>query len=77
MRGDPRRFVMYLGKEDHYQDFLAFFKAVIDGKGYDGVVREYLLKGDERANDMLVRMHMGKFLFIDDIFRRRVSFYVC
>lgn len=49
----------YLGNEKHYHDFLVFFEREIDKKGYDAVINEYCLKGDERANDMLVRMFMG------------------
>ena len=49
----------YLGNDKHYHDFLVFFEREIDKKGYEAVINEYCLKGDERANDMLVRMFMG------------------
>ncbi|KAK5000950.1 hypothetical protein LTR66_000296 [Elasticomyces elasticus] len=50
-----------LGDEKHYHDFLVYFQNEIDAKGWQGVLNEYLLAGDERANDMLVRMFAGFF----------------
>jgi len=49
----------YLGNEKYYHDFLVFFQCEIDEKGYEAVINEYCLKGDERADDMLVRLHAG------------------
>ncbi|KAL5588220.1 hypothetical protein FOBRF1_014748 [Fusarium oxysporum] len=49
----------YLGKEEHYPDFLAYFQKKIDDHGYECVVKEYLLKGGTSANDLLVRLHAG------------------
>lgn len=56
---DYKGYQEYLGNEKHYRDFLVFFEREIDKKGYEAVINEYCLKGDERANDMLVRMFMG------------------
>ena len=56
---DYKRYQEYLGNEKHYHDFLVFFEREINKKGYEAVINEYCLKGDERANDMLVRMFMG------------------
>ncbi|KAI9147436.1 Questin oxidase [Paramyrothecium foliicola] len=49
----------YLGNEDHYPDFLAYFQERIDRHGYEWVVKEHLLKGDASADDLLVRLHAG------------------
>lgn len=57
---DPAKFKKYLGQERYYLDYLLFFQQEIDKKGYEEVINEYMLKGDERADDMLVRMYAGK-----------------
>ncbi|KAI0115516.1 HypA protein [Nemania sp. FL0031] len=48
-----------LGKEEYYTDFLAFFQKEIDEKGWQAVLSEHLFKGDERSEDMLIRMFAG------------------
>lgn len=59
MNSDPEKFDRFLGKEEYYSDFLAFFKDEIDNKGWQTVLNDYLFKGDGRADDMLVRMFGG------------------
>ncbi|KUI52804.1 Oxidoreductase AflY [Cytospora mali] len=49
----------YLGKEQYYPDFLAFFQREVSDKGWEAVVSEYLLSGTEAADDLLVRLHGG------------------
>lgn len=49
----------YLGKEEFYPDFLQYFQTIIQEKGYESVVNEYLFKGDAAANDLLLRLHAG------------------
>ncbi|MCJ1286083.1 hypothetical protein MMC26_005426 [Xylographa opegraphella] len=56
---DPSKFNKYLKNERYYHDYLVFFQKEIDEKGYEEVINEYVLKGDERADDMLVRMYGG------------------
>ena len=56
---DYKGYREYLGNEKHYHNYLVFFEREIQKKGYEAVIHEYCLKGDERANDMLVRMFMG------------------
>jgi len=56
---DPKRYKTYLGNEKHYRDFLVFFHEEINQKGWQEVLNEYVFKGDERADDMLVRMFGG------------------
>ncbi|KAH6965020.1 hypothetical protein EDB82DRAFT_568958 [Fusarium venenatum] len=51
--------VQYLGKEEYYPDFLAYFQKQIDDHGYKWVVKEYLLKGNASANDLLLRFYAG------------------
>lgn len=47
----------YLGRDQYYPDFLAFFQREISDKGWQAVVSEYLLAGTEAADDLLVRLH--------------------
>lgn len=56
---DPKRFNECLGNQKYFRDFEAFFGREIDAKGYEKVVKEYLLQGDERANDLLWRTYAG------------------
>ncbi|KAI2633978.1 HypA protein [Xylaria nigripes] len=48
-----------LGNEKYYTDFLVFFQEEIERKGWQTVVFESLFKGDERSEDLLVRMFSG------------------
>ncbi|KAI2608531.1 uncharacterized protein GGS25DRAFT_490718 [Hypoxylon fragiforme] len=48
-----------LGKEQYYPDFLAFFQGEIDKFGWEKVLKEYLFKGDDTSEDMLIRMLAG------------------
>ena len=57
---DPEKFKKYLGKEKYYYDFVTFFQQEMDQKGWKNVLNDYLLKGDERADDLLVRTYAGK-----------------
>ena len=57
---DPVLFDQCLGDDDCYLDFLRFFENEIAEKGMQGVIREYLLKGDDRANDIFCRMYTGE-----------------
>ena len=56
---DPAIFNQCLGKASNYHEFLEFFQTEVERKGYEEVTNEYLFKGDERADDMLVRMFGG------------------
>lgn len=49
----------YLGKGQHYPDFLAFFQREIERKGWEAVVTEYLFSGSEAAEDLFVRLYAG------------------
>ena len=57
---DPALFDQCLGNDDRYADFLRFFEGEVATKGVPDVIREYLLKGDERANDIFCRMYTGE-----------------
>ncbi len=51
----------YLGREKHYADFLVFFQHEIDRLGgWERTLQEYLFKGDERSEDLLIRMFAGQ-----------------
>ncbi|KAK3304549.1 uncharacterized protein B0T15DRAFT_245526 [Chaetomium strumarium] len=54
---DPAVFGRCLGEHDCYVDFLRFFEDEVAEKGVPAVINEYLLKGDERADDLFGRMH--------------------
>lgn len=49
----------YLGNEDNYPDFLSYFQNVIKDRGYEQVVRDYLLRQTAAADDLFVRLHAG------------------
>lgn len=59
---DHSKYHDYVGNEKYYPDFLVFFQKEIDDKGWEAVVNEYVLKGDELANDMLARMYAGDYM---------------
>ncbi|KAI0433327.1 HypA protein [Xylaria sp. FL1042] len=50
-----------LGKEEYYTDFLVFFQNEIEEKGWQAVLKEYLFNGDERSEDMMIRMFSSFF----------------
>jgi len=57
-----------LGDEKYYHDFLLYFQREMEKKGWENVLNEYMFAGDEKADDMLVRMFGGQYL------RRRTRF---
>lgn len=65
---DPEVFSKCLGSDDYYSDFMRFFEDEIDRKGVPAVLREYLFKGDERANDIFYRMYAGN-LYLKILFQ--------
>ncbi|KAI9747916.1 MAG: hypothetical protein M1835_001941 [Candelina submexicana] len=56
---DFSEFKKHLGQERYYHDFLVFFQDEMEKKGWQAVVNEYVLKGDEQADEMLIRMYAG------------------
>lgn len=56
---DPATFQKCLGIDDCYPDFLHLFEDEINVKGMEAVIKEYLLQGDDQANDILGRMFAG------------------
>ncbi|KAF2256105.1 hypothetical protein BU26DRAFT_573978 [Trematosphaeria pertusa] len=54
---DPAVFDQCLGKDECYADFLKFFEEEVEEKGMQDVVREYVLRGDARADDIFCRMY--------------------
>ncbi|TLS31143.1 hypothetical protein PpBr36_02375 [Pyricularia pennisetigena] len=50
----------HLGKEQYYPDFLAFFQREIEKSSVADVLNRYVFaEGDERADDMLIRLFGG------------------
>jgi Questin oxidase-like len=58
---DPQQFQTYLGKEEHYHNFLEFWRQEIYLDGYEAVVLRYLFSGTDQANDLLTRCFAGRF----------------
>ncbi|KAL3458171.1 hypothetical protein BJX64DRAFT_228063 [Aspergillus heterothallicus] len=56
---DRAFFKQCVGDSSYYGTFVRFFQDEIASRGIAGVVNEYLLAGDELANDILARMHSG------------------
>lgn len=48
-----------LAKEQYYSDWLMFFQHEIERLGWQKTLAEYMFKGDERSQDMMVRMYAG------------------
>jgi hypothetical protein len=53
-------FLKCMTKPAYYFYFLKFFKREIAAKGMAEVVKEYVFKGDERANRILTRLYDGQ-----------------
>lgn len=51
----------YLGRAEHYHDFLLYYQGEIAAKGVEAVLAESLFAGDEAADDLLARMFAGLF----------------
>lgn len=56
---DPKVWKECLGNEDHYSDFVLHFQQDMEASSFNEVLHKYLFAGDERANDMLVRLYAG------------------
>lgn len=56
---DPAHFGKYLGDEKYYADFLDFFRAEMQRKGWRDVLQEYLFARTPQAEDMLTRCFAG------------------
>jgi hypothetical protein len=42
---DPKKFQEFIGKDNHYHDFLVFFQKELEAKGVGGVLNEYIFAG--------------------------------
>jgi len=49
----------YLGQEKYYPDFLRFFQKEMEKDGWENVLKEYVFKDDEAADDMFARLFAG------------------
>lgn len=56
---DLVNFKKFLGDEKYYHDFLAFFQEEMETTSWQAVLQKYVFGGDERADDMLLRMFAG------------------
>ncbi|KAI1800558.1 hypothetical protein F4811DRAFT_538506 [Daldinia bambusicola] len=54
--GDWEKAKKYLGKGEYYNDFLEYFQSEIAKLGWEETLLEYMFKGDERSEDMQIRM---------------------
>ncbi|KAI0845544.1 hypothetical protein F5Y00DRAFT_265496 [Daldinia vernicosa] len=57
--GDWEKAKKYLGNRRYYNEFLAFYQSEIDKLGWEKALSEHMFKGDERSEDMLLRMVAG------------------
>lgn len=60
---DPQTFQDCLGKNEYYADYLNFFKQEMTKHGMRAVLKEYVFKGDSRADDIVARLFSGKVAF--------------
>jgi hypothetical protein len=56
---NPENFKKYFGQEKYYHDFLVFFQGEMEKKGWENVLNEYVIAGDERAEEILGRLYAG------------------
>ncbi|KAF2705854.1 hypothetical protein K504DRAFT_439131 [Pleomassaria siparia CBS 279.74] len=56
---DTATFTRHLGRSRIYTTYLHFFQAEIAERGVETVVKEFLFKGDKRADDLLGRLYSG------------------
>lgn len=59
---DPEKFQGFLGKEEYFHDYEAFFRKEMEDKGWEAVLNQHVFARDDHADDMLVRMFAGKLL---------------
>ncbi|KAK3699520.1 hypothetical protein LTR37_016389 [Vermiconidia calcicola] len=57
--GDSTEYKKHLGTGDNYHTLLKFFENEIDSFGWENALQKHVFAGDERADDMLVRMYAG------------------
>lgn len=50
----------YLGKREHYSDFLKFFQLEMEKNGWQHVLSDYLFEEDARSDDLMGRLFAGK-----------------
>jgi Questin oxidase-like len=58
--GTPEGYKRYLGDEDYFLSFTAFFEREIANLGYEEVLQKYMFGGTEVADDLLARMYHGQ-----------------
>jgi hypothetical protein len=58
---DPEKRKKYLGKSVYSSDFQIFYQKEIERLGWEAALIEHVFKGDESADDMLVRLFMGTY----------------
>ncbi|KIX09703.1 uncharacterized protein Z518_00784 [Rhinocladiella mackenziei CBS 650.93] len=56
---DRDQFKRFLGKEQYFHDYEAFFRNEIDTKGWEAVLNEHVFARDEHADRMRARMLAG------------------
>jgi len=56
---DLAKFKEYVGKEEHYLDFVEFYEREIEKYGYQEVLQKYLLGDSEIAKSIFPRLYQG------------------
>ncbi|KAI9847964.1 MAG: hypothetical protein M1837_001481 [Sclerophora amabilis] len=56
---NPAKFLESLSTKSYCRNYLVFFEKELEEKGYEKVLKEYVFKGDERANVMFARLYSG------------------
>ena len=58
---DPEKIRSFIGKEQHFLDFCAFFEQEIERLGYEDVLQKYLVGDNDIAKDIFPRMYHGDY----------------
>jgi hypothetical protein len=64
---DHQEHKKYLGKARYYKDFLAFWQGRLEELGVAEVLKEYVFKNDDRADDLLARLFDGCSTFASEL----------
>lgn len=60
---DPETLKTFIGKEEYFLDFCAFFEQEIERLGYEDVLQKYLVGDNDIAKDIFPRIYHGAFQF--------------
>ena len=61
LMAEPETLKGFIGKEEYFLDFCAFFEQEIEKLGYEDVLQKYLVGDNDIAKDIFPRIYHGAF----------------